>query len=165
VRGKRSALAMFSFLQTLKPEKGLDPDLPALPATTPAAALAYYAANAAQPGPLILLSDLMDDGWQTGLNRLAGKGFEVTLLHILAPDELDPAFEGDFKLLDSETGREVEISANFDTLSRYRRLLADWQEDWRQFCAARGMHYLPASTHETLEDLLFAGLPQQGVLR
>jgi uncharacterized protein (DUF58 family) len=167
VRGKRSAVTLFSFLQSLqvgRPEPGL-PDPGQSPGASPAAALNYYAASAAQPGPLLLFSDLMDDGWQPGLTRLAGKGFEITLLHILAPEEADPSIEGDYKLIDSEDGAEVEISANYDSLSRYRAMLADWQADWRSFCAARGMHYVPILTSESLEDLLFARLPQGGLLR
>jgi len=167
VRGKRSAVTLFSFLQSLqenRPAPGA-PEPGAGRPVSPAAALNQYAAVAAQPGPLLLFSDLMDDGWQPGLTRLAGKGFEITVLHILSPEEVDPAMDGDFKLIDSENGVEVEISANYDTLARYRDLLAGWQEDWRRFSAARGMHYIPVLTTEALEDLLFARLPQGGLLR
>jgi uncharacterized protein (DUF58 family) len=167
VRGKRSAVTLFSFLQSLqehRPGPGA-PEPGAARAASPAAAINQYAAVAAQPGPLLLFSDLMDDGWQPGLTRLAGKGFEITLLHILSPEEIDPTLDGDFKLIDSENGAEVEISANYDSLARYRGLLKDWQEDWRRFCAARGMHYVPVLTTESLEDVLFARLPQGGLLR
>lgn len=161
IRGKRSALTLFKFLQNLRSDT---PD-GSSPGMSPAASLAYYAGGAAQPGPLLLFSDLMDDGWQTGLSRLSGKGFEVTLVHILAPEETKPTFDGDFKLIDSESNAEVELSANFDTLRRYQDLVRGWQETWRVFCSTRGMHYLPVLTSENLEDLLFAGLPRQGVLR
>jgi hypothetical protein len=107
----------------------------------------------------------MDDGWQPALNRLAGRGFEVSVLHILSPEELHPELDGDFRLIDSETQSGVELSANFDTLERYQQTLAGWQSSWRSFCAARGMHYLPVNTSQHLEELLFARLPQQGVLR
>jgi hypothetical protein len=114
---------------------------------------------------LLLLSDLMDDGWQPALNRLAGRGFEVTLLHILSTDELHPELDGDFRLIDSETEAGIELSANFDTLERYQQAVADWQASWRSFSAARTIHYLPVETTQPLEELLFADLPQQGVLR
>ncbi len=107
----------------------------------------------------------MDDGWQPGLNRLGGRNFEVSLLHILSPDELNPDFAGDFKLIDSETAAEVELSADYETLQRYKTLLSNWQAAWHKFCAARAMHYLPIDTSTPIETLLFADLPQQGVLR
>lgn len=162
IRGKRSALSLFSFLQNLVGPSIHDGSSPG---ESPAASLANYAAGAAQIGPLILFSDLMDDGWQTAIGRLSGKGFEVTIVHILAPDELDPTFDGDFKLVDAESFAEVEISADFDTLRRYRDLVRSWKEDWRKLCAARGIHYIPVLSTDSLEDLLFAGLPRSGVLR
>jgi uncharacterized protein (DUF58 family) len=163
LRGKRSALSLFAFLQSLAGDDAA-PFRSTAPGT-PAAALSAYAAATPQPGALLLLSDLMDDGWQPALNRLAGRGFEVSLLHILSPDELHPELEGDFRLIDSETGAGVELSANFDTLERYRDALTAWQASWRSFCAARSMHYLPIETTQPLEELLFARLPRQGVLR
>ena len=162
-RGKGQALALFSFLQRLTSggRTHLSPRLRA------------YASAATQPGALLLLSDLLDDGWAEGLRALASRGFEVTVLHILAPDELNPetsewlggASTGDFKLLDIETGAEVEITADFDLLERYRDGLAAWQEELRHFCGARGMHYVPIETSLPFEELLFAWLRQRGVLK
>lgn len=165
LRGKRAALEMFNFLSQIS-VNSVDQDLAEKKtALSPTAALTAYANNAGGPGPLLLLSDLMDDGWQPGLNRLGGRGFEVSLLHVLAPDELAPDLNGDFKLIDSETSAEIEISADFETLERYRQYLAGWQAAWHTFCAARNMHYLALNTAMPLEDLLFASLPQQGVVR
>jgi hypothetical protein len=107
----------------------------------------------------------MDDGWKPSLNLLAGRGYEVSLLHILSPDEMHPDIEGDFRLIDSETEAGVELSANFDTLERYQQVLVTWQASWRSFCTSRNMHYVPIVTTQPLEELLFARLPQQGVLQ
>lgn len=162
IRGKRSALSLFRFLQNL-----VDPSIRdgSSPVESPAASLANYAAGAAQIGPLILFSDLMDDGWQPALGRLSGRGYEVTVVHVLAPEELDPTFDGDFKLVDAESAAEVEISADYETLRRYRDFVLSWKDGWRKFCSARGIHYIPISSTESLEDLLFASLPRSGVLR
>jgi hypothetical protein len=113
----------------------------------------------------MLRSDLMDDGWADGLNALAARGFEVSVLHILSPDEIHPELAGDLKLLDSETNAEVEITAEFDLIARYRRSLADWQEELRRFCGARGIHYAPIETTLPFDELLFAWLRRQGVLK
>jgi len=163
VRGKRSALSLFEFLGALNDEE-VGPALSQNPGA-PAAALGAYGATTHQPGAVLLFSDLLDDGWQPALNRLAGRGFEVSVLHILSLDELKPELEGDFRLIDSETEQGVELTANFDTLRRYKDVLADWQASWRTFCIARNMHYLSIDTSQTLEELLFSDLPQQGVLR
>jgi uncharacterized protein (DUF58 family) len=154
-RGKQQAPALFSFLQTL--HAGGRTDL--------APRLRAYAASTTQPGPLLLLSDLMDDGWADGLRALAARGFEVTVLHILAPDEIDPEATGDLRLIDVETDAEVEVTADYETLSRYGDALAAWRAQLRRFCGARGMHYLSLSTSVPFEALLFALLRKQGVLR
>jgi len=136
--------------------------------------LGRYAARSQQPGPLILVSDLLDSAPSgaaagnlpaEGLKALAARGFEVTVLHVLAPDELRPELAGDLKLRDLETGVEVEITADEGLLRRYRDGLAAWQDDLRRFCGARGMHYVPVETTLPLEELLFAWLRQQAVLR
>jgi len=161
-RGKSAALSLFDFLLSLSVASRANSSLDT---RGPAAWLGAYAADAGRPGPLILISDLMDDGWQAGLNRLAGRGYEVSVLHVLSPDEVNPEISGDFRLLDIETDASVEITADFQMLERYRLGLASWRLEWRRFCNVRGIHYVPVETSLPLEDLLFAGLRQQGVLK
>jgi len=166
-RGKQQALALFAFLQALTtPSAGRAPFPGAQPTVTALGPrLRTFAAKTTQPGPLLLFSDLMDDGWADGLRALAARGFEVTLLHILSPDEVNPVLEGDLKLLDVENGAEVEITADFDLVQRYKDGLAQWQQELRQFCSARGMHYVPVETSLPFETLLFAVLRQRGVIK
>jgi uncharacterized protein (DUF58 family) len=172
LRGKQQALALFTFLHKYILENQRSSDRPAAgrnvapPARSVVASeLQAYAGTARQPGPLVLMSDLLDDGWMPGVNSLASRGFEVTILHILSPDEINPTLNGDFRLVDTENGASVEITADFETLERYRRSLSDWQDSWRNFSAGRGVRYVPVETSASLEDLLFAWLRQAGVLR
>ncbi len=158
-RGRISALSLFSFLQDISSKDA------AIDGKGPESWLNSYAAGARHAGPLLLFSDLMDEGWYRGLNNLGGRGFEVSIIHVLSPDEVNPEISGDFKLIDSETRSEVDITADYESLERYRRGLDDWQEMWRHFCQARGMHYAPVITSQPLEDLLFSRLPRQGVLK
>lgn len=159
-RGKRQALAYFDYLQKLTQPTG---DLAAR--LDPVKTLRSYAAGVKTPGPLLVLSDLMDDGWLDGLRELSLRGFEVSLVHILAPDEADPQLEGDLKLLDVEGGTPVEVTADYDLLSRYRQNLADWQAEVRDFSRRRAMHYIPLVTTLPLDQLLFAWMRQRGLLR
>jgi uncharacterized protein (DUF58 family) len=158
-RGKKSAISLFTYLQSLSGSK--------LPQNgrNPSSWLGHYAANNPRSGPLVLLSDLMDDGWQEGLNYLASRGFEITLIQILSPDEVKPDLSGDFKLVDSETQREIEITADFESLERYQQGLRAWQESWRRFCSSRNMRYLSIASSLPLDELLFSHLRQHGVLK
>jgi uncharacterized protein (DUF58 family) len=164
-RGKRQALPLFDFLQAVAKSESSSP----APAFDPAQALRAYAsnrpANGGSPGSLVLFSDLEHDGWIEGLRALASRGYEISVIHILAPEEARPDLTGDLKLIDSEDLSAVEITADYDLLTRYQQGLAQWQEDIRRFCAARGILYIPLETSVPLEELLFAWLERQGVLR
>jgi len=56
-------------------------------------------------------------GYVEGLTRLAARGHEVVVIHVLAPDEVEPPLGGDLRLLDVETGepQEVTIDARMRT--------------------------------------------------
>jgi uncharacterized protein (DUF58 family) len=168
-RGKRQAMPLFAFLQAFtRPVTVGAGRAPAFQSS----ALPRYAASHS-PGPLILVSDLLEDGWQEGLGALAARGFEVTVLHVLSPDEIDPeraAWLGegasrDVKLLDVESGAGVEITADYETIQRYRQGVNAWRDELGRFCSARGIQYVPVETSVPFEELLFALLRQRGVLR
>jgi uncharacterized protein (DUF58 family) len=166
-RGKRQALALFDFLQAII-EHPAEQAYPRA-AFDPSIALKAYANTRApagsQPGSLVLLSDFMHDGWMEGLRALVSRGFEISVIHVLAPEEVDPELNGDLKLIDSEDASAVEITADYDLLTRYKQGLATWQADLQRFCSARGILYIPLTTAMPLEELLFAWLERQGVLR
>jgi uncharacterized protein (DUF58 family) len=154
-RGKRQSLAWFDWLSHLQAGGPLDP----------AAALHDYRAITRHPGPLLLISDLLGPGWESGLRALAGQRFEVTVLHTLAPQEVNPALEGDLRLVDSESAAAVEVTADYDLIARYRQRLAGWQDHLHQVCAAIGARYLFLETNVPLEDLVLAVLRRYDVIR
>ena len=54
-------------------------------------------------GVIVLLCDLLDPGADRVIRELAATGSELIVLHVLSPDELEPALEGDLRLVDTET--------------------------------------------------------------
>jgi uncharacterized protein (DUF58 family) len=153
-RGKQQSFALFDFLARLS-VSGV---------TDMRTSLQRYAQQTPRPGPLVLISDLLDPGWQDGLRALQSRPFEITVLQVLSPDELDPPLEGDLRLIDVETGRPVEVTADFDLLSRYRENVRDWFDEIRQFCSRRGISYVQVDTSVPFERLIFHFLQQRGVL-
>lgn len=155
IRGKRSAVTLFDFLQRLT--AGSSANLTQF--------CRHYVQTARSAGPLLLCSDLFDPGWRDALRTLTSRPFEITVMHILAPQEIDPPIEGDIRLLDSEGGPAVEISADLDILERYRESLRAWQREIEAFCNGRGMRYVPVNTAEPIEDFVFGQLRRAGVIR
>ena len=75
--------------------------------------------NATVRGPIVLISDLLDPAWGKSLDAMgtAGSG---TVLHVLAPDELEPELSGDLRLIDSESQKTIDLSTSSDALAAYR---------------------------------------------
>ena len=86
-------------------------------------------------------------------------------MHILSSDEVDPEFNGDLKLVDTETNHEIEITADFDLIQRYKATFADWQSEIDLFCSKRGIHYIPLVTSIPIQELLFSLLRRHSVLK
>lgn len=167
LRGKAQALKFFNWLESIAPGGNASPKN-----ASPQNAVAQYAAQARRAGPLLLISDLMDDpsslragSWQSAVQRLSEQQYEITILHLLSPDELEPALEGDLKLLDSENQAAVEVTADYDLLERYRTRVREWQSEWARFGAARNIHYLPITTAQAFEELVLNYLRRQQVLK
>jgi len=155
VRGKRGTIPLFHFLQNLEPGGAGDF----------AAACRHFTTIERTPGPLILCTDLLDPGWKEGLRTLSARPFEITLLHILAPQEIDPQLEGDFRLLDSEGGPPVEVTADISLLRRYHENLQTWRAEIESFCAGRGITYMFVDTATTVEAFVLSHMRQRGIVR
>src|SRR5262245_29531843 len=155
VRGKRGALPLFDFLQKLPAGQG----------GSLLATCRRYAQTARNAGPLLLCSDLMDAEWQEALRALSSRPFDITILHILAPQEIRPEIDGDFRLLDAEGGDPIEITADLDVLRRYDDNLHSWRGEIESFCNGRGMNYIFVDTSIPVEEFVLSNLRRRGVLR
>src|SRR5215472_16416181 len=90
VRGRKSALQFFQNLGALT----------AGGAANLNETLHRGALEARQAGLALVLSDFLDpSGYEVGLNALVSRGFQVDLVQILAPDELNPITFGDLRLV------------------------------------------------------------------
>jgi uncharacterized protein (DUF58 family) len=155
VRGKRGALPLFDFLQKLPVGKG----------ASLLSICRRYIQTARNAGPLLLCSDLMDSSWQDALRALSSRPFEITLLHTLAPQEVQPALDGDFRLIDAEGGEPVEITADLETLRRYEESFSAWRAEIESFCNGRGITYIFVNTAVPVEEFVLSNLRRRGVLR
>lgn len=156
VRGRKSALPFFQNLGriTAKGTVALNESL------------RRGALEARQPGLAIVLSDFLDPaGYEAGLNALAGRGFQINLIHVLADEELNPATYGDLRLVDSESGGFQEVTFGRYRLAAYQKTVANFCQRLREYLATRGGNYFMANTAMPLEDLLLKQLRQAEVWR
>ncbi|MCS6909914.1 MAG: hypothetical protein NZM11_05020, partial [Anaerolineales bacterium] len=121
---------------------------------------------ARRPGLAFLISDLFaPNGFQDGLAQLQGRGYEATLLHVLAPEELDPPLAGDLRLIDSETGAPQDITLDGGLRDRYRRRVLEWRDEIEAYCLKRRIHYVPISTATAWDELVLRQLRSRGLIK
>ncbi|MBI2776500.1 MAG: DUF58 domain-containing protein [Chloroflexi bacterium] len=129
------------------------------------AAARHAGAQLAGRGVIVLISDLLDPSADRVIRELAATGSELIILHVLSPQELDPALEGDLRLVDVETGDGIDVTVDLATLDGYKSRLAEWQAGFASLAARRQATYVPLSTDVPLTELMFAELRRRQIVR
>ncbi len=115
----------------------------------------------------ILVSDLFSpSGYQPGIDALLGARQDVLLVHLLAPDELNPPADlvGEWRLVDTEPAAQLEATITPGVIRAYRRLLSSFTSEAHEFCRRRGVTYLQISSATRIEDLVLRSFRSLGVL-
>jgi len=155
VRGKKSASQFFQNLGALT----------AGGAANLNASLRRGAIEARHTGVAVVLSDLLDpEGYEVGLNTLVGRGFQVNVVHILAPEELAPVTFGDLRLVDAESGDFREVTFGKYRLKAYQQTVQNFCGRLREYCRNRGIHYFLARSDMDLGELILKQLRRAEVL-
>ncbi len=159
-RGRRQARRLFDVLQNLECDDA--------PGTDLSVACRRFAQSLRGGGIVVLVSDLLDrQGFEGALRYLlaAGRASEILVFHVLSPEELSPQLTGDLRLVDVEDGAVSEISISSRLLDRYQKTLATFCAEVREYCSARGMHYVPTSSAQPFSDLVLGYLRRRGLVR
>jgi uncharacterized protein (DUF58 family) len=155
-RGSMQLLPMLAFLEKQTPHGETDLNR----------WLANYAMSAGRPGLAFVISDLFAlGGYREGLSALQSRGFEVNLLQVLAPDEIDPPLAGDLRLVDVENGQTQEVSLDGGMRDLYRRRVQAWQEEILSDCRKRRIRYLPLDSSVAWDKVVLYDLRKSGVVK
>jgi uncharacterized protein (DUF58 family) len=148
-RGRNHFLPLLGFLSALRPGGP----------TALNEGLAGYALRSTEPGLAVVISDLMDpDGYEAGLRALRAQGFDVHVLHLLSPDEVNPAFRGDLRLVDAESGEVRELSIDGRALRGYRERLGAFLDGAEAFCLGNEICYHCVVTDTPVEEFMLRHL-------
>lgn len=116
-------------------------------------------------GVCVLLSDLLTEtGWTHGASSLLYRKQELSVLQVLAPQELEPDMTGAVQLLDSEGGPSCDVQMSPDALRRYDEALQAFLLSQQQFCHGRGLPYLLLRSDMALEQDVLRSLMMAGVI-
>lgn len=148
-RGRRQAVPLMDFLTRVRPSGG----------TALSDGLAAYALRSREAGLAVLISDLMDpQGYERGLKALLERRFDVHVVHVLAPDEMNPSFAGDLRLVDAETGELRDLTLDAEAMRTYRQRLREFLEGAEQFCRSREIGYHRVVTDTPVEQFVLGQL-------
>ncbi|QEG41158.1 DUF58 domain-containing protein [Roseimaritima ulvae] len=117
-------------------------------------------------GIAVLITDLLDkQGYEQALRILLSRRMDVYVVHLLAPEEIDPPLQGDLRLVDSEDGDQAEVTINRVLLERYKKTVSAFIDTARTFCSRRSITYLLARTDMPVDELVTRYLRERGVVR
>src|SRR6266513_2737452 len=93
------------------PRSSVEPPVVSEAVTNLSAVIRRYQRSNLRPGILFLISDFLDaDDFRMEMKLLAHRGYDLNVIQVLAPEELQPQLRGDFMLVDSESGRGREVT-------------------------------------------------------
>ncbi len=148
-RGRSQVLPLMNFLGRLTPGGS----------TSLNEGLAAYALRSREAGLAVLVSDLMDPaGYERGLKALLERRFDVHVIHVLAPDEMNPGFGGDLRLLDAETDELRDLTLDGEALRGYHQRLREFLERAEQFCRGNEIAYHRVVTETPVEEFMLRQL-------
>ena len=120
-------------------------------------------------GVMVVISDFLHKGgFETGLRYVAGRGYDVFAMQLLAPQEIDPlahGMSGDLRLVDLEDEDQAEVTVNAAVLRGYKDRLDTWCGRLRDFCIRRSIMHMIVDTGMDLDTLMLDYLRRRGLLR
>ena len=148
-RGRRQFLSLLDFVGRLR----------AGGPTGLSEGLAAYALRSRDAGVAVLISDLLDPaGYERGLKALLERRFDVHVIHVLAPEEVDPILAGDLRLTDAETGEVRDLTMDGDAMGNYRQRLGEFLARSESFCRANEIAYHRVTTDTPVEEMVLRQL-------
>lgn len=112
-------------------------------------------ARSSRAGMLVVLSDFFDAGPVTqALGRARAAGHDVALVQVVDRAEIQPNYEGDYALVDAETGATVEVTMDATAIEAYVLRFAGLVEELRAWARKHGASYVRATTDEALEGVV-----------
>lgn len=143
VRGRGALAALLRELDEIGVSRGTDL----------ARAIDGAVLRADRPGMLVVISDFLDAGpFDEALGRAAAAGHDVALVQVLAPEELDPPWDGDLALEDAESGATLDVTLDDRAADAYRERLEGLFAMLRATAKRLRATYVRARTEEPLLD-------------
>lgn len=131
------------------------------------AALSSAVATLPRHGLLIIVSDMWFDDVAAAMDLLADADQSVVVVRVLAPQEADPRLNapGPVRLVDAETGKEIEIELGDASVEAYKRLFSASAEELRERVIGIGGRLAGVTSDTDLSEVFQRTFRQAGIIR
>jgi uncharacterized protein (DUF58 family) len=124
-----------------------------------------FIASYPQRGLLLVISDFLDDGeCEKPLQYLSDFGHELILLHVWAPEDREPPWEGELELEDAETGQLAELSFDSDARAMYTAAFDEFSQALRRVALRNDGRYVGLPTDVPVDEAIFGSLVRAGAV-
>ena len=125
------------------------------------------------PCAIVILSDFLDpSGYEQGFKLLTGRGFSLTAIHLITPEEINPEMYlenrptgGDWLVEDAETGETRAITINPEVLSQYQNQQQIFSDTLQRFCTDQGVGYAQLKSDMPIEPFILHELHRTGLIQ
>jgi uncharacterized protein (DUF58 family) len=132
------------------------------------AALGAWASRHPTPGVAVVISDLLVDPLdvERGVGALRRRGYDVTLVHVVGPNDVDPDRQHATGLLrDVETGATHPMKLTPQVRATYARLLAEHWQTLGDLARRLEARYVRVRSDASTSDVVLRELASVGLVR
>lgn len=121
-------------------------------------------------GLSVIISDFFtESNWKQAVDYLCYQNRQVLLVQVLAPEEIDPNYDGRVNMIDAESEdisdpKNMKMKITRSMQMAYAEALKDFKEDIKTFCSKRGVDYISISSNTPIEKVLFGELLKVGIM-
>jgi uncharacterized protein (DUF58 family) len=122
-----------------------------------------FVSNYPQRGLAIIISDFLDnEDAEKPLQYLAEFGHELLLIHLWAPEDREPQWDGELDLIDAETGDHMEMDLDVGSRASYTAAFDEYARRLQVMAQRNGGRYVGLPTAMPLEDAIFGPIIRAG---
>lgn len=125
------------------------------------------AARLPATGLIIVISDWQAEDTTRLPILFGGEGRELVCVHVHTPAEENPELlqaGGDLRLIDAESGEELDVAINSQALSEYREAWQAFSTDLRERFLRQRALYVPVSSSADIENVLLKDWTRLGLV-
>ncbi len=126
--------------------------------------VARFTARPRRPGAFIVISDFWCERAVEAFTGINQQRQEISLLHILTPQELSPPMRGNVRLEDPETGEEISLSLTQQDIDVYCREVQNHVAGLATSARCHGMRHLLCRTDMAFEQAVLGFLRKGGLI-